>query len=278
MFYSPDRLDVESAETALCAWEQDFPRPLVDLAGMRYLDPFGALLLALEARRSKEAGGYLRVLLPRDEEGRSLLTQSGIVRLLAGASRADGPWPEERESQTLIEVVEVAEEEGVSRLVEGLVDKLLEHFPLGESGARLLAGAMLELLQNVPQHSSPQGNGVVPFGLGALQEFDDHLHLVVADKGVGLRGSLSTNPRFRGLDDRGALEAALVDGASRFDRTGRGGALRRIRELLLRNAGKLVVRSGGGALWQADVEWALGAVHPFPGVQVSIRLPRRLFE
>jgi hypothetical protein len=278
MLYSPERLDVESTEKALRAWEEDFPRPLVDLAGLRYLDPFGALLLVLEGRRAQEAGGYLRVLLPRAQERRDLLARSGIVGLVADASRADGPWPRTTGTKTLIEVVEVGEEEGVGRLVGGLMERLLERFPLGESGTRLLAGALLELFQNIPQHASLQKDKVVPFGLGALQEFDDHLHLVVADKGVGLRRSLSTNPRFRGLDDSQALEAVLVEGASRFDRPGRGGALRRIRELLLRNAGKLFVRSGAGALWQADVEWVANAVHPFPGVQVSIRLPRRLFE
>jgi len=278
VLYGPERLDVESAEKAVCAWEEDFPRPLVDLSGLRHLDPLGALLLVLEGRRSQEAGGYLRVLLPRAEEGRNLLARSGIVGFVEGASRSDGPWPESRENQRLIEVVEVEEEEGVGRLVEGLTARLLERFPLGESGSRLLAGALLELLQNIPQHAGLEGGNVVPCGLGALEEFDDHLHLVVADKGVGLRGSLSTNPRFRGLDDSQALEAALVEGMSRFDRPGRGGALRRIRELLLRNAGKLFVRSGAGALWQDDVEWVTSAVHPFPGVQVSIRLPRRLFE
>jgi hypothetical protein len=278
MLYGSERLDVESAENALRAWEEDFPRPLVDLAGLRFLDPFGALLLVLEGRRAEQAGGYLRVLLPRTEKGRNLLAHSGIVRLVAGSSRADGPWPETAETERFMEIVEVGEEEGVGRLVEGLTERLSERFPLGESGTRLLAGALLELLQNIPQHAGLQRDRGVPFGLGALEEFEDHLHLVVADKGVGLKGSLNTNPRFRGLDDSGALEVALVEGASRFDRPGRGGALRRIRELLLRNAGKLFVRSGAGALWQADVEWVASAVHPFPGVQISIRLPRRLFE
>jgi hypothetical protein len=278
MIYGADRLDVESAERSLAAWEEDFPRPLVDLSRLRRLDPFGALVLVLEARRAQEAGGFLRVLLPQGVEGRALLARSGIERLLAGAYRADGPWPEAPGGEAEIDLVEVKEEEGVGRLVDGLSERLLDRFPLGESGTRLLAQAMLELLQNIPQHASPEKADVSPFGVGALQESEDHLHLVVADKGVGLRGSLGTNPRFRELDDSQALEAALVQGTSRFDRPGRGGALRRIRELMLRNAGRFFVRSGSGALWQADVEWVVSAVCPFPGVQVSIRLPRRLFE
>jgi len=269
---------VDSVERALLDWEEAFPRPLVDLSRVRSLDSFGVVLLAIEARRAEQSGGFLRVLLPQDDVGRRLVGRSGLVPLVATASRADGPWPDDRGGPALIEVVEVGEEKGIGRLVDALADALLRRFPLGEAGTRLLSGAMLELLQNIPQHALPVGSGAPPWGLAALQEFEDHLHLAVADQGVGLRGSLATNARFTELDDRQALEAVLVEGVSRFDRPGRGGALRRIRELLLRNAGKLLVRSGSGVLVQADVEWEVGAVCPFPGVQVSVRLPRRLFE
>jgi len=177
-----------------------------------------------------------------------------------------------------MEVVNVREEAGVRQLVDLLVERLLGRFPLGEEGARLLAHCLLELLQNIPQHAASTGSGVVPFGLGAIQEFEDHLHVVVADKGVGLQASLALNPRYHALDDTQALETVLVQGGSRFDRPGRGGALRRIRELMLRNAGKVLVRSGSGAFYQAEVEWVVEQVHAFPGVQVSVRVPRRLFE
>ena len=39
----------------------------------------------------------------------------------------------------------------------------------------------------------------------------------------------------------------------------------------------MLVRSGKVAFWQAEVEWGLEGVHPFPGVQISIQLPRALF-
>ncbi len=121
------------------------------------------------ARKRRE--GSSAFSFPRAWRGGALLARSGIERLLAGAYRADGPWPEAPGGEAEIDLVEVKEEEGVGRLVDGLSERLLDRFPLGESGTRLLAQAMLELLQNIPQHASPEKADVSPFGVGALQEF-----------------------------------------------------------------------------------------------------------
>ncbi|MEM3658196.1 MAG: hypothetical protein QXQ66_07260 [Candidatus Hadarchaeum sp.] len=136
---------------------------------------------------------------------------------------------------------------------------------------------MLELLQNIPHHASAGREGVEPVGFAALEEKEDHLHLAVVDGAVGLRGNLALNPRFRRVRAQEALELVLVEGVSRFDEPGRGGSLRRIREVTLRQGGKLYVRSGEGAFLQEDVEWQVGAVPFLPGVQVSLRLPKKLF-
>ncbi|MEM2002231.1 MAG: hypothetical protein QXT77_06285, partial [Candidatus Methanomethylicaceae archaeon] len=44
----------------------------------------------------------------------------------------------------------------------------------------------------------------------------------VVDGGVGLRGSLALNPRFREVSAQEALELVLVEGVSRFDEPGVG--------------------------------------------------------
>ncbi len=269
---------MESVERAIQVWTRDLPRPLVDLSRVEEMDLFAAVHVLLLSRRCQEEGGRLRVLLPHHEGVRNLLAAPGIARLLADTVWTEEPWPERGPRGALVELVEVQEEAGVTRLVDNLIERLRGRFPLGTEGGALLAGALFELLQNIPQHARLEGSEEAPFGLGGLQEREDHLHLVVADKGVGLARSLATNPRLHGTSDAAALDAVLVRGTSRFDRPGRGGALRRIRELTLRNAGTLFVRSGTGAFRQAGVEWAVEEIHPFPGVQVSIRLPRRLFE
>jgi len=93
MVYSPLELSVESVDNALRVWEEDFPRPLVDLSRTRRMDLLALIVLVLEARRCQEAGGRLRVLLPRCEETRATLGQRSIAPLLSQACWADGPWP-----------------------------------------------------------------------------------------------------------------------------------------------------------------------------------------
>ncbi|MEM3658123.1 MAG: hypothetical protein QXQ66_06890 [Candidatus Hadarchaeum sp.] len=114
-------------------------------------------------------------------------------------------------------------------------------------------------------------------GFAALEEKEDHLHLAVVDGAVGLRGSLALKPPLSGGERPEGPGARARGGVSRFDEPGRGGSLRRIREVTLRQGGKLYVRSGEGAFLQEDVEWQVGAVPFLPGFQVSLRLPKKLF-
>jgi anti-anti-sigma regulatory factor len=276
--YAPRRLDVTTAERTLPTWEAGFPRPLVDLSRLVRFDPFGLLLLVLLGQRCREAGGRLRVLLPENARTRDLLVGSGLFRYLEGACWTDKPLPDGVAVEPGLATARVREEGDVRPIADGIGERLETRFPFGEKANRLLVGALIELLQNIPHHAAPPGTEGDPFGLACLEEDRDHLHLAIADKGIGLAASLGLNLRFRGLDTAHALEAVLVDGASRFDAPGRGGALRRIREAVVASAGRFYFRSAGGAFLQEDVEWSVGEVIPFPGVQISIRLPRTLFE
>ncbi len=267
---------MDTAERALWSWAQGLPRPLVDLSHLTRFDAYGLCLLALLGWRAKEQGGFLRLLLPAREEMARRLARTGFFSVLPGAVWTDRPWPE-GEGKDLFRLVQVGEEEGIGALVEEFAQMLEERFPFGERPNRILVGAVVELLQNIPHHAAAGREDLLPVGFAALEEAEDHLHLAVVDGGVGLRGSLSLNPRFRGVNTAAALELILVEGASRFDDPGRGGSLKRIREVVLRNAGKFYVRSGDGAFLQEDVEWRVGPVFFFPGVQVSIRLPKRIF-
>ncbi len=275
--YSPRRLDVTTVERALRAWEAGFPRPIVDLSRITRLDPFGLLLLVLLGRRCREAGGRLRVLLPEGARARERLVGSGLFHHLEGAYWTDKPLPEALADSEL-SPVRVRDEAEIRAVVDAVGERLAARFPFGEKGNRLLIGALIELLQNIVHHADPDGAGPDPFGLAALEEEREGLHLAIADKGVGLAASLGLNPRYRGLSAPQALEAVLVDGASRFEDPGRGGALRGIREAVVASSGRFYLRSGGGAFLQEDVEWSVGEVLPFPGVQISIVLPRILFE
>jgi len=269
-------LSVDRAERALWSWSQSLPRPLLDLSGLERFDAFGLCLLALLGWKAKEEGGHARFLLPEKREVAEELARTGLFRLLSGAFWADQPLPEAQGKGRFL-LVRVEREEGIGSLVDAFAETLERRFPFGERTNRILVGAVLELLQNIPHHAGAGREDLMPVGFAALEEASDHLHLAVVDGGVGLRGSLSLNPRYRGVSTAEALELVLVEGASRFDEPGRGGSLKRIREVALRNSGKFYVRSLDGVFFQEDVEWQVGSSFFFPGVQISIRLPKRLF-
>lgn len=269
-------LTVDAAERALWVWSQSLPCPLVDLSALGRFDAYGICLLALLGWQAKEGGGFLRIFLPTREEVARRLVRTGLFSLLAGAVWTNRPLPQGA-GEGLFRLVQIRDEAGIGSLVDAFGEMLEARFPFGERPNRILVGAVFELLQNIPHHAGAGRRDFLPVGFAALEEAEDHLHLAVVDGGVGLQGSLTLNPRFRGVGATEALELVLVDGVSRFDDPGRGGSLRRIREVVLRNSGKFYVRSGDGAFLQEDVEWQVGQVFFFPGVQVSIRLPKQLF-
>jgi anti-sigma regulatory factor (Ser/Thr protein kinase) len=193
----------------------------LDLSGLERFDAFGLCLLALLGWKAKEEGGFPRFFLPEEREVAEELSRTGLFRLLSGAFWADKALPEANGNGRFL-LVRVEREEGIGSLVEAFAGMLESRFPFGERTNRILVGAVLELLQNIPHHAAAGREDLAPVGFAALEEAEDHLHLAVVDGGVGLRGSLSLNPRYRGVSTAEALELILVEGASRFEEPGRG--------------------------------------------------------
>ena len=136
---------------------------------------------------------------------------------------------------------------------------------------------MLELFQNIPQHANATGEVADPHGLAALQDYTDSIFLAIADAGVGLRKSLGLQREFRGLSDGSALNKIVFEGMSRFADPGHGGELRRIAQLVRARDGLFVVRSGEAMLYMDAERGEIYDAPLFPGVQIAIRLPRKVF-
>jgi hypothetical protein len=140
--------------------------------------------------------------------------------------------------------------------------------------------ALSEACQNIVEHA---GTG----GWVAVQTYSWRRRLgrrvaviAVADAGVGFRRSLEATQAKRfgeRWDDATALEAALIQGVSRFRDPGRGQGLAGIRRYLNRWDGKLAVRSGTARMamvpsWDDDVPLA-DRLPSFPGTQVLMIVP-----
>lgn len=90
---------------------------------------------------------------------------------------------------------------------------------ISDAGSTMLVGAMVELRDNVIEHSENSKSGLIAFR-GTPGRFE----YTVADAGKGVLASLKENPEYASLTDSGhALRVALQDGESRYGRvSGRG--------------------------------------------------------
>jgi hypothetical protein len=104
--------------------------------------------------------------------------------------------------------------------------------------------------------------------------------IAVSDAGIGFRRSLES-PHAKRYGDRwgdgAALEAALIQGVSRFRDPGRGQGLAFIKRFLDQWKGRIAIRSGTARLaivppWDEDVPLAEHLPF-FPGAQVQIIIP-----
>jgi len=247
----------------------------LDLRAVPFIDPYALILLVLAVRERRAAGRPLAILWPEAPAVRRWMTAMGFleaVRDKGGAGRpARGP------SSALQPIVEIGDEAGVGRIVEGFDRRLEERYPLGPPARRRLVGVMLELCQNIPQHANATGEVAAPYGVAAMQDYAESLVLAIADNGIGLAGSLALREDRPAMDDEAAIRAAVIEGWSRFADPGRGRELQKIVGTVRAWEGTVVVRSGGALLYQSDRGGDLYRVPRFPGVQIALRIPRRVF-
>jgi len=185
---------------------------------------------------------------------------------------------------TLLEITAVRATEDVHQVV-GRIQEGASRILAGELGLEAkatmgFAMALSEACQNIVEHA---GTG----GWVAVQAYNYRRRLgrriaviAVSDSGIGFRRSLEPTQAKRFGDrwrDGTALEAALVQGVSRFRDPGRGQGFAGIKRYLQRWNGKISVRSGTARLaivptWDDDVPLVENLCF-FPGSQLQVTIP-----
>jgi hypothetical protein len=140
-----------------------------------------------------------------------------------------------------------------------------------------------EVCQNIIEHADASGWVAAQTYNWAKRLGRQVLLLSVSDVGQGFRGSLADTHAARFGDrwgDATALEAAFIQGLTRFPDSGRGQGIQQIRKQVRRWDGGISIRSGTARI--ADVpEWDDAPpleenLAPFPGAQIHIVLPARV--
>jgi anti-sigma regulatory factor (Ser/Thr protein kinase) len=263
-------------------------RLLFDAHATQWASPYGLVaLLAAGHLLAEESSERPLLTIPSDRDVARYWTRTGFFKYAAECFELHGKVPRvpvSTESDVLLEVTPVRGADDVHGVVARIQERaaqILGHELGLEAQATMgFAMALSEACQNIVEHAGTSGWVAVQTYSWRRKLGRRVVVIAVADAGVGFRRSLEAMQARRFGDrwgDATALEAALIQGVSRFRDPGRGQGLAGIRRYVKRWTGKLSVRSGSARIaivppWDDDVPLTDG-LPPFPGSQVLIIIP-----
>jgi anti-sigma regulatory factor (Ser/Thr protein kinase) len=269
------------------AWPPE-ERILVDARAAQWASPYGLLGMITAGQALAEAKLERPLLtVPLNEDVKRYWARAGFFRYASELFEVHGRVPKPTAtgpSDVLLDVTPVRASEDV----HAVVDKISESASRilhGELGLELKATlrfsmALSEACQNIVEHAGTSGWVAVQAYTFRRRLGRRVVVIAVSDSGIGFLRSLeSTHAKRFGerWGDGAALEAALIQGVSRFRDPGRGQGLAFIKRFLDQWKGKISIRSGTARLaivppWDEDVP--LSEHLPFfPGAQVQIIIP-----
>ena len=270
----------------LGATQVDGESVVLDLRTVEFVEPAGLCGLA----------ALLEYLTPRCEEvnlalaGRDVpayLERMDFFRLFGGRVRTnvDVASLEERRRHnpgTLQELINFHTEQEIPEIIER-ISEILENqgYRLKERVA--ICSVLSEVCANAAEHGASS--------VGAYAAVQAYHHIVsgprrrgeevliaIADGGVGVRETLSRNPKYaeHTTTDNDALRLALEMGVSGTGEIGRGGGLALVARIAADSGGSLSLRSGTGRVTVYEDRKSSRNVPRFPGTFVRVSLPRTL--
>lgn len=272
---------------AFGAWPPE-ERMLFDARTATWASPYGLIGLLTAGQALREAHREKPLFtVPASDDVRRYWAHAGFFRHAADLFEIHGKVPRvpaSEHSDHLLDVTPVGASEDVHQVVGRIQERaakmLSQDLGLEAKATMGFAMALSEACQNIVEHAGTSGWVAVH-----LYNFRKRLGrrvivIAVSDAGLGFRRSLEATQAKRFGDrwgDAAALEAALIQGVSRFRDPGRGQGLAGIKRYLSRWDGKISIRSGTARLsivpqWDDDVPLA-EQLPFFPGSQVQVLIP-----
>ena len=268
---------------------EESSRVLFDARRVTWVTPYGLIgLLALGEVARKRTGRAPLIEAPDDPEVRSYWERMEFWRHAADVFElASVPTRRHGESDALLEITTIRSHEDVHQVVKHVRERaasILHHRLRYPKPSVIQFSVMLsEVCQNILEHAESVGWVCAQTYYWKKRLGRDVLVLAVMDVGMGFEGSLASE-HARRYGDRWsaatALEAAFLDGESRFRDPGRGQGLQAIRRQVTRWNGEVRIRSGDAMIarvpeWD-DISALRSGLDEFPGAQVLIVLPARI--
>jgi histidine kinase-like protein len=289
----PVQFDDRSFDQFAAAYAQaataDGERLLFDAHAAEWASPYGLVGLLAAGEAAAQRGERPLLTAPTNADVASYWARAGFFRFATELFEVHGKVPRTKpatESEVLLPVTPVRAAEDVHEVVSTIQQRasaiLASELGLDPKATMGFAMALSEACQNIVEHA---GTG----GWVGVQAYNWRRKLArrvvviaVADAGVGFRHSLEPTQAKRFGErwgDAAALEAALIQGTSRFRDPGRGQGLAGIRRYLARWEGKIAIRSGTARIaivpkWDDDVPMTEGLA-AFPGSQLLLIIPEQ---
>jgi len=289
----PATLDEQAFETLVGVLanttDSDAEGPILfDARRVTWVTPYGLTgLLALGQVARDRTGRAPFLEPPEDAEVRSYCERmdfwpnaAEVYDIGSVQTRRHGP------SDALLEITPIRSHEDVHHVVEHVRDRaaaILEHKLHYPKPSVIHFSVMLsEVCQNIIEHAESTGWVCAQTYYWKRRLGREVLVLAVMDTGIGFQGSLASQ-HARQFGDRWsaatALEAAFLNGESRFRDPGRGQGLQAIRRQVERWNGVVRIRSADAMIARVP-EWddsspLRSGLPSFPGAQVLIVMPAR---
>ncbi len=291
----PAQFDDRSFDQFAAAYAQtagNGERLLFDAHAAEWASPYGLVgLLAAGQAAGRRAAGAEKPLLtaPSNPDVVSYWARAGFFREATELFEVHGRVPRTRvatESEVLLPVTPVRAAEDVHEVMSNIQQRasaiLASELGLDPKATMGFAMALSEACQNIVEHAGTGGWVAVQIYHWRRRLALRVVVIAVADAGVGFRHSLEPTQAKRFGErwgDAAALEAALIQGVSRFRDPGRGQGLAGIRRYLARWDGKISIRSDTARIaivpkWDDDVPMQEG-LPAFPGAQVLLIIPEQ---
>lgn len=262
-------------------------RVLFDARHLRWVDPNGMVGLLLAGSVAGETLGMRpRIELPDNADVQGYLGRMGFYSQAQKVFECeeDTSGAVSRASDVLLEITAINTNHDVHEIVDqvqGRASAMLTS-KLGYPSSSVIPFSVMlsEVCQNIIEHADGPGWVAAQAYNWAKRLGRFVIVISVMDRGRGFKGSLSDEHSARYGDrwsDSTALEAAFLQGLTRFADPGRGQGLQQIRKQVRKWSGLISARSGTARISQVP-EWddslpMVDGMAPLPGTQISITLP-----
>jgi len=245
-------------------------RVRVDLSRLVAVRPAALALLTAVLARGRARGLYAPgsvLVMPSSRAVSNYLRRMDLLRQVLPETTHDEPFVR-REAVGFRPCRAFASAQECAVVARDLAEALSELVETDEAARASIRICLDELAENVQHAASPLGGFAAAQGWRRTRE----LEIAIVDLGIGIRASLTKNPRYADIDgDVTAMATALEPRVTATPERNSGIGLFVTRLLLRDNGGVLLLRSGSGEVYSGAEDGARETPIRFPGTLVALR-------